>query len=86
MEDFLPPPASLCFSYGRLSAAAAAAAVIIAVTAAATEEAVAAAAPDQHDNQNDDPPVVLAAHSRISVTHKIFPPISDFITSYGGTR
>ncbi|WP_200809482.1 hypothetical protein [Intestinibacillus massiliensis] len=63
-------------------AAAVAAGVIGHRCTAAAKEAIAitAAAPDQ-DDCDDNPPAVVAP--RISRTHKINPPISDFNLSYG---
>lgn len=85
-------PSPFC-TFGLSAAAAAAvvviAAVVAAITAAAsavadTAEAVTAAAPENNNDENDNPPAVVSTKSRIvTVTHKKFPPISDFITSYG---
>lgn len=63
-------------------AAAVAAGVIGHRCTASAKEAIAitAAAPDQ-DDCDDNPPAVVAP--RISRTHKINPPISDFNLSYG---
>ncbi len=68
-----------------VAGSAAATAVVSAVVHIAVSIIVLAAAdPDQDDHDNDPPPVVFAP-KRIRRTHKLFPPIKDFTSYYGGS-
>ena len=65
-----------------LAAAAATVVAAVVILAAAAVVTTIAADPDQN-NDHDDPPPVILAPEIVRRTHKSFPPMKDFTSSYG---